>query len=417
MTGASSTARDISGRLRAERTARALAQVGHELLGTLDLDQIATRIVRAVLDVFRARRAVLYELEPTSRTLVCVAAAGPADAAKWVGCHLPAGAGLAWLAVNARRLVASEGALTDGPPSERDAEPFAEETGQSVIAVPLMGQDRVLGALLVGSDPERVYSGEEQHLLAVFGDQAALALRNAQLFTETERGRHIAERLAIVARSVPQSLTFSELARQIADGVAGLLEVRAAAVYRLDPDTWELMRVATSSAGGAALLADPVLARGAGLEGVAASTRQPVPDRGPARRSAGGVEPAALSGWSPPPTGIFTNHLPYAKWYATQWAERMMDVVDQYNPDFIYTDGTVQGPFTGDGTGTGIKADAMQHVIADFYNKTLERRGKVDTFSIVKFRKKTNGTVNTEEFGRASGRGRLFFMCYAERWS
>jgi alpha-L-fucosidase len=41
----------------------------------------------------------------------------------------------------------------------------------------------------------------------------------------------------------------------------------------------------------------------------------------------------------------------------------------------------------------------MQTVIADFYNTTLARRGKVDTFSIVKFRKKTNGTVTTEEFG------------------
>jgi PAS domain S-box-containing protein len=277
VTGASSTARDITGRLGAERNARALAQVGHELLGTLDLDQIATRIVRAVLDVFRARRAVLYELEPASRMMVCVAAAGPADAAKWVGCHLPAGAGIAWLAVSARRLVASEGALTDGPAPDREAEPFAEEGGQSVIAVPLMGQDRVLGALMVGGDPGRVYSAEEQHLLAVFGDQAALALRNAQLFTETERGRHIAERLAAVARSVPQSLTFTELGRQIADGVAGLLEARSTAVYRLDPETWALVRVAVSSSGEPALHADPVPPGAAGLEGVAVTTRQPVP--------------------------------------------------------------------------------------------------------------------------------------------
>jgi alpha-L-fucosidase len=116
-------------------------------------------------------------------------------------------------------------------------------------------------------------------------------------------------------------------------------------------------------------------------------------------REYNGVTKAAYSGWSPPPAGIFTNHLAYAKWYTTQWAQRMMDVVDQYDPDFIYTDGTVQGPFTGNGTGTGIKADAMQSVMADFYNRALTRRGKVDTFSIVKFRKKTNGTVNTEEFG------------------
>lgn len=111
------------------------------------------------------------------------------------------------------------------------------------------------------------------------------------------------------------------------------------------------------------------------------------------------VDEKAHSPWSPPSPGIFINHLEYAKWYASNWALRMMDVVRHYDPDFIYTDGTVQGPFTGDGTGTGIKADAMQRVIADFYNRTLQRRGKVNTFSIVKFRHKTNGTVNTEEFG------------------
>ena len=111
-----------------------------------------------------------------------------------------------------------------------------------------------------------------------------------------------------------------------------------------------------------------------------------------------GVDQNAHKDWSPPPAGIFTNHLEYAKWYATNWALRMMDVVEHYDPDFIYTDGTVQGPFTGNGTGTGLKADAMQHVIADYYNRTLQRRGVVNTFSIVKFRDKTNGTVNTEEF-------------------
>ncbi|MBN1769109.1 MAG: alpha-L-fucosidase [Prolixibacteraceae bacterium] len=111
------------------------------------------------------------------------------------------------------------------------------------------------------------------------------------------------------------------------------------------------------------------------------------------------VEANAHSGWTPAPAGIFSNHLEYAQWYSTQWALRMMDVVENYDPDFIYTDGTVQGPFTGNGTGTGIKSNAMPLVMADYYNRTLKNRGKVNTFSIVKFRHKTNGTVNTEEFG------------------
>ncbi len=112
-----------------------------------------------------------------------------------------------------------------------------------------------------------------------------------------------------------------------------------------------------------------------------------------------GVAAKAQTDWSAAPAGIFSKHLDYAKWYASQWALRMMDVVEHYDPDFIYTDGTVQGPFTGNGTGTGLKADAMQRVMADYYNKTLKRRGEVNTFSIVKFRSKTNGTVTTEEHG------------------
>jgi alpha-L-fucosidase len=112
-----------------------------------------------------------------------------------------------------------------------------------------------------------------------------------------------------------------------------------------------------------------------------------------------GVSRAADAGWSPPPAGLFHQHEEFAKWYATWWALRIMDAVAKYDPDFIYTDGTSSQPFSGGGTGTGIKADAMQRVVADFYNRTLARRAKVDVFSIVKFRPKTNGTVNTEEFG------------------
>lgn len=110
------------------------------------------------------------------------------------------------------------------------------------------------------------------------------------------------------------------------------------------------------------------------------------------------VDEKAQSRWSPPTPGIFSNHLDYARWYATQWALRIMDVTANYDPDFIYTDGTVQGPFTGNGTGTGFKCDAMQTVMADFYNRTLAKRGKVDSFSIIKFRNPTNGAVNTAEF-------------------
>jgi alpha-L-fucosidase len=86
-----------------------------------------------------------------------------------------------------------------------------------------------------------------------------------------------------------------------------------------------------------------------------------------------------------PQKGIFTRHLDYAHWYATNWALRMLDVINQYDPDFIYTDGNSTQPFSGLKSGTGYKCDAAQRVIASYYNQALQLHGKTDVFSIVKF--------------------------------
>lgn len=110
------------------------------------------------------------------------------------------------------------------------------------------------------------------------------------------------------------------------------------------------------------------------------------------------VDSCAHTGWTPPKDGIFGRHLDYANWFAKEWALRIMDVCEQYDPDFIYTDGTKEGPFCSTGTGTGYKCNAMQLVMADYYNRRLLRHGNVDAFSIIKFRHPTNGAVNTAEF-------------------
>ena len=96
-------------------------------------------------------------------------------------------------------------------------------------------------------------------------------------------------------------------------------------------------------------------------------------------------------------SGIFVNHLDFAHWYVTWWALRIMDVIENYDPDFIYTDGNSTQPFSGNMSGTGYKADAMQRVLAHYFNRTLQRRGTLDTFGVVKFNPGNRGIVNTFE--------------------
>ena len=91
--------RDITERKQAEEAATALARVGHELVGTLDLEEATARVVTAVLHHFRVDRACFFELDRTSGNLLCVATAGERGDAQWTGRMIPAGASVAALAV------------------------------------------------------------------------------------------------------------------------------------------------------------------------------------------------------------------------------------------------------------------------------------------------------------------------------
>lgn len=59
---------------------------------------------------------------------------------------------------------------------------------QSVIAVPLLIGGRLVGAIgIVDSNPNRKFSTSDQRLLHLFGQQAAIAIQNAQLHAEVQR--------------------------------------------------------------------------------------------------------------------------------------------------------------------------------------------------------------------------------------
>ncbi|HEV8676036.1 MAG TPA: PAS domain S-box protein [Methylomirabilota bacterium] len=189
--GASAITRDITRRKRAEATSRALTRVSHELVGSLDLEQVSARVVSAVLDVVRVRRAALHRRDATTGVLTCVAIAGAADVPNWIGRTLAPGEGLAGLAVSLGRPVWSPDLLAAREINIPDwlSDRLTADGLRAGVGLPLMARGETLGALTLIDEPGRVFAPDELEILAAFADQAALAMRIAGLFDEVRQQR------------------------------------------------------------------------------------------------------------------------------------------------------------------------------------------------------------------------------------
>src|SRR6266508_1718887 len=263
-------------RAAAEATARALAEVGRELVGTLDENEAARKVASAVLRLFRASQSTVFQVEQASSSLRCVTVAGEADPAEWIGQRFAAGEGVAGRAVADGRPVWTSNLVEDPrfalPEWARDR--AREEQFAAVAAVPLKVRGEVIGALSIGTPLGRVFTEDEVELLSAFADQAALAFQSARLYSETDRRRHEAEALAEVGRTLSQSLDVTEVARRIAAHVRALFDAENAAVFRLESE--ELVTVAASGDVGPVAPESVTFPAGTGVVGLAVRTRQVV---------------------------------------------------------------------------------------------------------------------------------------------
>jgi PAS domain S-box-containing protein len=226
-TGLLAVARDVSERKRAEEIARALADAGRELVGTLEPAEVARRIVDAVIRLFDGRRSALFQLEPASGELVVLASGGADEPERWVGRRFPAGTTVASRAIEEGRPVWSADVLAEygqhlGTELRADLEEMALG---AVLAVPVLARGRTLGALALGDAAGRRFGEEEGRLLAAFAGHAAIALENARLFAELRAGRDqleaLSRRLVEVQETERRHLA-RELHDEIGQGLTGL---------------------------------------------------------------------------------------------------------------------------------------------------------------------------------------------------
>jgi GAF domain-containing protein/CheY-like chemotaxis protein len=259
------------------REAEELARVARMFTESLDVTEVARRVVDSMLPVFRAVSSMLCLAEPDG-SLRSLAFGGRAREHFTPGSVMPRGAGLLG------RVIA-----TGGPVRSRDlfTEPglvLPDDVRQTnlalgtraVLAVPLRSKGQVIGVISLADEHERDFSAAEVSLLEAFADQAAVALENATLFATAERRRREAEELGRVGRALAQTLNPDAVAQQIVDSVQSLLETRTAVLFRLDAPSSELVAWVFSGALRDGMGAGYAFPHGTGLAGLAVRERCPV---------------------------------------------------------------------------------------------------------------------------------------------
>jgi signal transduction histidine kinase/CheY-like chemotaxis protein len=252
------------------REAEIIADLARSLNATLDAGIVLDRVVQAARELCESDLARIALREPTDETLVVH---------RVVGSRLPDGAPRRRLVPGdglvARVLASGRPARTADPPGRHGDDLRATEDEGTVAALvaPIVIDDRVRGLVAVENRGPRPFTDRDEAALLRLADQAAIALRNARLFAESERQRREAEALAALGRLLTETLEPLAVVRRIVESVATLLGVSMAGLYRLDRPSGDFLLMA-----GVGPLVDwnRVLRRGTGTPGLAAQERRPI---------------------------------------------------------------------------------------------------------------------------------------------
>jgi signal transduction histidine kinase len=205
---------------------RALGDVGQAVSSTLDLQTVLSTIVRHAVELSQTDGGVVYEYEEATEEFHVRAShlmeAELVEALK--AAPVRPGQGATGQTATLRVPVQLPDILKEQEFTGTRARPiFARFGYRSVLAVPLLREGRVLGALTIWRKQAGDFSPEIVNLLQTFATQSALAIQNARLFREIEdksrqieaANRHKSEFLANMSHELRTPLTaiigFSEV--------------------------------------------------------------------------------------------------------------------------------------------------------------------------------------------------------------
>jgi PAS domain S-box-containing protein len=202
----------------------ALLRAAHVLSSELDLPVVLQRLADQLAQLLDADAADCYLLDSERGLFRCVAVHG--FDRSLLGFEFPLGQGLAAAALReGRPLIESAYGEIAAPVLHPAYDGFTD-----VITAPMFWSDEVHGVLGVGRREGRRFAERDANILEAFAGLAALALRNADMFTQSARQARIQRGFYRIASVLGQSLSRAATLEAIAQAAAEALGGSAAAV-------------------------------------------------------------------------------------------------------------------------------------------------------------------------------------------
>ena len=169
---------------RAEQL-RSLVSVASTMGASLDLDAVLNTIVSTVSRILGCQRTVIFVLDPEREVLSLAAAEGVSERYREKSRALPVARGGRGHVVAANEMYISSDVQKE--PESSGVAPMAAVEGFRAFAdLPLRRGNQPLGMLSVQFTDPHPFTDDELNLLRILAEQAAIAIENARLYTQTD---------------------------------------------------------------------------------------------------------------------------------------------------------------------------------------------------------------------------------------
>jgi two-component system, NtrC family, sensor kinase len=167
---------------------QALGEVGQAVSSTLDLETVLTRIVSHAVQLSGTDGGAIYEYDEASEEFLLRATDHmEEELITALRANPPRlGDGVVGRAAASREPVVVPNILEERAYAPRMRELLARFGFRASLAVPLLREDRIVGALVVRRKSTGEFRSEVIELLKTFATQSVLAIQNARLFREIE---------------------------------------------------------------------------------------------------------------------------------------------------------------------------------------------------------------------------------------